>query len=100
MGVVEGSRCEPMMETPEVSDRMEQTAEFVREEIDGWEVTTSKKPGANSYDELIVYTEENVSVNGFSKASVINTVLKEVPSLKVATTDDGNMAVRFRFRNE
>jgi hypothetical protein len=90
-----------MSENTEVSERTEQTAEFVREAVSGWGVTATRKRGVTACDVIHVYSEDDhVTTNGYAKASVINTVLTEVPALEVESTADGDMAVTFSFKNE
>jgi len=85
-------------QTDAVSDRAEQTAEYITDVVSGWDVTIQHHRSENV--RFAVYRNDEVSVNGYAKGAVINKVLQEVPALVVDSTEDGKMAVTFKFYNE
>lgn len=91
---------EQQTDSDELTERAEKTAEFIRDAVSGWNVT-AKEHHRKDITVFIVYSDEDhVTTNGFAKASVINTVLSEVPALEVRCTEEESMAVRFTYKNE
>jgi hypothetical protein len=82
----------------DVTAQTKSTVEWLDECLSGWEVVGRNWPNSEG-DVIIASAEDDVGTNGFAKASVINEVLSEAPSLEVRSTEDGEMAVSFEFKS-